>query len=478
MKKQSQSTDSKRTNEDWKGRFRGKLDPEALAFSSSMPVDRRLFREDIEGSIAHLRMLAKQKIVPHGEARLMEKALIRIRKEIERGDFRFEQADSDGRFTAEDIHMAIEQRLTELVGDFGGKLHTARSRNDQIALDERLYLRTTIVGIQNSLRSLQRAVYGTADSNADVVMPGYTHLQRAQPIFLAHHLLAYVAMLDRDYGRFSDCLKRANRSPLGAGALAGTSFPIDRAFVARSLGFEGPVENSIDAVSDRDALVEFLSACAITMMHVSRFAEDCILWSSEEWNFVEFADAFTTGSSIMPQKKNPDMAELVRGKTGRVYGDLIALLTVMKGLPLAYNRDMQEDKEPLFDAADTVRRSLDIFSGLISGARFRKARFEGESDFLLATELADYLVRKGVPFRQAHATVGRIVQECLFQNCLLKELPLTTYRRYSVHFDKDLWKILDLRASLQLKKSAGSTAPSEVKKAFNVWEKILWPKKR
>ena len=478
MKNRSRSGAPERPLSAWQGRFRGKLDPGALAFSSSLPVDRHLFREDIEGSLAHLRMLARRKIIPAGEARRMEQALLRIRDEIERGEFRFDRTDDDGRFTAEDIHMAIEQRLCELTGDIGGKLHTARSRNDQIALDERLYLRTAIAGIRSAIRRFQQAVHHTAERHADVVMPGYTHLQRAQPILLAHHLLAYVEMLDRDRDRFGDCARRSGRSPLGAGALAGTSFPIDRQSVARMLGFAGPVPNSIDAVSDRDSLVEFLAACSILMMHLSRFAEDCILWSSEEWRFAEFGDAFTTGSSIMPQKKNPDMAELIRGKTGRVYGDLVALLTVMKGLPLAYNRDMQEDKEPLFDAADTVRRSLDVFAGMIASAKFDKGRFENESDLLLATELADYLVRKGVPFRQAHATVGRIVQECILRNCSLKELPLATYRRFSGHFDRDLWKILNLRASLKMKKSAGSTSPAEVRKSLASWNRILRSRSR
>jgi argininosuccinate lyase len=457
----------------WNGRFRVPLDPEALAYSSSLKVDRRLYREDIEGSIAHVRMLASRKILPKGQAATIERALRRIAKEIEQGIFRPGVRPRGGRFVAEDIHMAIEQRLIEKVGPLGGALHTARSRNDQIALDERLYLRSAIATVQERIRKAQRALHRQAEQHRDVVMPGYTHLQRAQPILLAHHLLAYVAMFDRDHERFGDCRKRVNRSPLGAGAMAGTSFPISREAVARSLGFDGLVENSIDAVSDRDVLIEFISSCAVTMMHLSRCAEDLILWSSEEWLFVEIGEEFTTGSSIMPQKKNPDMAELMRGKTGRVYGDLMALLTIMKGLPLSYNRDLQEDKEPLFDAADTVERSLAVFAGMVGSLRFNADRFEDESDFLLATELADYLVRKGMPFRTAHAAVGSLVRECVARQCSLKELPLAVYRRHSSLFSKDLWKILHLRASLRLKRSTGSTSPHEVGKALRRWKQRL-----
>jgi argininosuccinate lyase len=459
----------------WNGRFRKPLDAEALAFSTSLGVDHRLYREDIEGSLAHVAMLAKQKIVTGREAALISQALRGILREIQTGVFNLEHAGKGGRFTAEDVHMAIEGRLIKKIGRTGGKLHTARSRNDQVALDERLYLVREGVTTMAALRALQRSLLSLAQRNRDIVMPGYTHMQRAQPVLLAHHLLAYVSMFDRDHGRFTDCLKRISVSPLGAGALAGTSFPIHRKKVARTLKLDGIVENSIDAVSDRDGLIEFIAACSVTMMHLSRMAEELVLWSSQEWRFVEIGDEFTTGSSIMPQKKNPDMAELVRGKSGRVYGDLMALLTVMKGLPLAYNRDLQEDKEPLFDAADTTGRSIRIMARMLRSVRFNAERFleEMSGDFLLATELADYLVRKGVPFREAHETVGIIVGECSRRGVSLRELPLEEYRRRSKAFGKDLYPILDPRASLKMKKSSGSTSPKEVEKAIRVWEKRL-----
>ncbi|MBI3189752.1 MAG: argininosuccinate lyase [Ignavibacteriales bacterium] len=460
----------------WNGRFKKPLHPEALKFSSSLSVDKRLFEEDIEGSLSHVAMLAKQKIIAKVDAAKIQKALKEIREEIRSGKLSFEKMLSGkNRFVAEDIHMAIEHRLMEKVGELGGKLHTARSRNDQIALDERLYLRKAITGIKKEIRQLLKAFLRKAEQSQHVIMPGYTHLQHAQPVLLAHHLLAYVSMFERDYERFDDCLKRVNRSPLGAGALAGTSFPIDRKFVAGELGFNGVIENSIDAVSDRDVHIEFLSACAITMMHLSRFAEEMILWTSSEWNFAEIGDEFTTGSSIMPQKKNPDMAELVRGKTGRVYGNLISLLTVMKGLPLAYNRDMQEDKEPLFDSADTLSDCLKISSAMLKTVTFNKERFEKElqTDFTLATELADYLVRKGLPFRKAHAVVGAIVQKCLKEKKTLNRLSLKEYQTFSKEFTNDVYRILEPETSLQLKKSFGSTSPREVKRAIEKRKKFL-----
>jgi argininosuccinate lyase len=460
----------------WNGRFRSPLDPTALKFSSSLDVDKQLYREDIEGSLAHVAMLAKQKIISTRDAAAIRKALREIERETAEGKLTLNgQSSKKERFVAEDIHMAIEQRLVEKTGPVGGKLHTARSRNDQIALDERLYLRRTAQHILKLIRQLQKTFVAKASQYDSVLMPGYTHLQRAQPILLAHHLLAYVSMLDRDHERFSDLVKRVNRSPLGAGALAGTPHPIDRDAVARALGFSGLVENSIDAVSDRDVLIEFIAHCSIVMMHLSRFAEELVLWSSHEWHFAEIADAFTTGSSIMPQKKNPDMAELVRGKTGRVYGDLMALLTVMKGLPLAYNRDMQEDKEPLFDAANTVADSLTICSSMLRTVKFDAKRFEKElaSDSLLATELADYLVRKGMPFRKAHSIVGDLVRVCAGKMSSLAELPLSGYQKYSTLFKNDVYKMLDPRASLSRKRSAGSTSPKEVQKAIRGWMKKL-----
>ena len=344
---------------EWKGRFRDPLDAEALEFSSSLPVDRRLVREDIAGSLAHVAMLAARKIIPGNDAKKIAHGLKEILREIDAGNDAWLTAHSgSGRFVADDVHMAVEQRLTEKIGNAGARLHTARSRNDQVALDVRLFLRHAIDISVVSLRRVQGSLLRKAVQYKSVVMPGYTHLQRAQPVLLPHHLLAYVEMFERDRTRLLDCRKRANKSPLGAAALAGTSFPIDRRRVARQLHFDGVVENSIDAVSDRDAVLEFVSAAAVTMMHASRLAEELVLWTSHEWRFAAIGDAFATGSSIMPQKKNPDMAELIRGKTGRVYGDLVTLLTIMKGLPLAYNRDMQEDKEPLFDAADTVVASI------------------------------------------------------------------------------------------------------------------------
>jgi argininosuccinate lyase len=460
----------------WQSRFAGGLHPEALAFSSSLAVDGRLYAEDIEGSLAHVTMLAQRGIIPSRDAARIRKALRAVKREIASGSkpLRVNGAKG-GRFVAEDVHMAVEQRVIDKVGVRGGMLHTARSRNDQIALDERLYLRTAGRTIITRLSGLERALAASAQRHIGVIMPGYTHLQRAQPVLLAHHLLAYVAMLERDKERFRDCLRRADASPLGAAALAGTSFPIDRRSVARTVRLQGIVENSIDAVSDRDAVIEFVAGGAITMMHLSRLAEELVLWSSREWGFAEIGDAFTTGSSIMPQKKNPDMAELVRGKTGRVYGSLIALLTMMKALPLAYNRDMQEDKEPLFDTADTLAVSLRIMTLMVSSTKFNRNRFEAElrSDMLLATELADYLVRKRMPFRSAHAIVGSIVKTCLSRSIQLHELPLAEYRRFCPLFARDIAGLFDPRASILRKRSAGSTSPREVVQALRKWQKVL-----
>jgi argininosuccinate lyase len=458
------------------GRFRKPLDPEALAYSSSLAVDRRLFREDIEGSIAHVTMLARQGIVSAADARAICSGLRAIRKEIRSGGFWVKPAGrGTNRLAADDVHMAIEQRLIEKIGPRGGLLHTARSRNDQVALDERLYLRSAAESIRLEARRLQKALVRKARAYQTVVMPGYTHLQRAQPVLLAHHLLAYVEMLERDRQRFADCIGRAARSPLGAAALAGTPFPVDRAGVARALGLPGIVENSLDAVSDRDAVIECIAACAITMMHLSRLAEELVLWNSSEWHFIAIGEKFTTGSSIMPQKQNPDMAELVRGKTGRVYGDLMALLTVMKGLPLAYNRDMQEDKEPLFDAVDTATASLHIMARMMATVTFDPDRFAEElrNDFLLATELADYLVRKGMPFRKAHGVAGEIVQECAASGRSLRDLPLERYREHAREFRDDVYGVLDPHASVARKRSAGSTSPEEVEKALRRWGKKL-----
>lgn len=458
------------------GRFRKPLDPEALTYSSSLAVDRRLFREDIEGSIAHVTMLARQGIISAGDARVIRSGLHAIRREIESGGFWVTPAGRGAnRLAADDVHMAIEERLIAKIGSRGGLLHTARSRNDQVALDERLYIRSAAESIRHEARRLQKALVRKARAHRTVVMPGYTHLQRAQPVLLAHHLLAYVEMLERDRERFADCIRRGARSPLGAAALAGTPFPVDRAGVARQLDLLGIVENSLDAVGDRDVLIECIAACAITMMHLSRLAEELVLWNSAEWHFIAIGEEFTTGSSIMPQKQNPDMAELVRGKTGRVYGDLMALLTVMKGLPLAYNRDMQEDKEPLFDAVDTARASLSIMARMMATVSFDRGRFTEElrNDFLLATELADYLVRKGMPFRKAHGVAGEIVRECVASGLSLSDLPLERYRKFAGEFRADVYGVLDPYSSVARKRSAGSTSPKEVEKALRRWEKKL-----
>ena len=460
----------------WSNRFCKPPHPEALKFSSSIEFDKRLYHEDIEGSLAHVAMLAKQSIITRGDCRKITAALRAIRREIDSGKFLSDAAlKRNKKNRPEDIHMAIERRLIERVGPVGGLLHTARSRNDQVALDERLFLRGAITTIRQNIRQLQKSLLSTAESYHDLLMPGYTHQQRAQPILLAHHLLAYVSMLHRDGDRFEDCLRRVERSPLGAAALAGTSFPIDRKFVATLLDFPSIEMNSIDAVSDRDVQIEFLSACSITMMHLSRFAGEIILWSSTEWNFLELGDEFTTGSSIMPQKKNPDIAELVRGKTGRVYGDLLALLTIMKGLPLAYNRDMQEDKEPLFDAADTVGRSLRLSALMVKSCKFNRDRFtkELDADFSLATELADYLTGKAMPFRTAHAIVAKIVRDCLARNIQLNELTLKEFNSYSKLFRKDVFKSLSARHSIEQKRSVGSTSPNEVRKSIRYWKKVF-----
>ncbi len=452
----------------WDSRFKKALADITVRFSSSIDVDKRLYREDIEGSLAHVEMLVARKILTADEGKKITKGLLEIQKEIER-----EKIDFPWR--KEDVHMAMESRLIQKIGAVGGKLHTARSRNDQIALDERLYLRKTINEISQLIRKFQKTLVNKAEQYFDLIIPGYTHTQRAQPILFSHHLLAHISMLERDLQRFQDCHKRVNRSPLGVAALAGTSFPIDREAVARKLRFDGVVENSIDAVSDRDFIAEFLSACAITMMHLSRFAEELVWWSSSEFHFAEIGDKFATGSSIMPQKKNPDIAELIRGKTGRVYGDLIALLTVMKGLPLSYNRDMQEDKEPMFDAADTVKSCLEIFNAMLRQTEFNRDRFSEElqKDFLTATEIADYLVRKGVPFRQAHSIAGKIVSQCEGRKIALTDLSLPEYKKFSPKFEKDIYQCIDPTFSVQQKKSLGSTSPKEVKKAIREWKRLL-----
>ncbi len=448
-----------RRHKAWAGRLTAPTHHLVESFTSSFPFDRRLYAHDIAGSIAHCEMLARQRIIPKPDARQIVAALRRIETEFDTGTFRASPAD-------EDVHMAVERRLIEKIGAVGGKLHTARSRNDQVALDLRLYLRAEITAIVASLRHLRRALATLAGRNRDVIFPGYTHLQPAQPVLFAHHCLAYAEMLARDEGRFLDCLKRLDVLPLGSGALAGTTFPIDRAYVARRLGFRAVSANSMDAVSDRDFAAEFLCACAILGMHLSRFAEDLILWSSQAFGFVDLPDAFATGSSIMPQKKNPDVAELIRGKTGRLYGNLLGLLTTLKGLPMTYNRDLQEDKEPVFDSVDTIKGSLEILSALVPRLRVNRERMRAAAiaGYTLATELADYLATKGVPFRDAHGIVAAIVRHCLAEKRVLQELTPAELRRFSRHFGADAKQWLSAEAAVRRRTATGGTSPDNVRR--------------
>jgi argininosuccinate lyase len=445
----------------WGGRFGADTNRQVEAFTASIQFDQRLAPHDIQGSIAHARMLGKCGILAKDEVEAIVKGLIEIGEEIVQGSFRIDPA-------LEDIHMHVERRLIEKIGDVGGKLHTARSRNDQVALDLRLYLREAIGQIRDQLRTLQEVLVAKAEVNLDTVMPGYTHLQRAQPILLAHHLLAYFEMFQRDRDRLADCLVRVNVLPLGAAALAGTTFPIDRAYTAKLLDFPRIAANSEDAVSDRDFAVEFLACGAILAMHVSRLAEELVLWASPEFGFLELPDAFATGSSIMPQKKNPDVAELARGKTGRVYGALVALLTLLKGLPLSYNRDLQEDKEPVFDAVDTIQQTLAVLPPMLKAINYHPERMRAAAadGFLNATDLADYLVTKGVPFRQAHEIVGRIVQECLESRQRLEDLPLERLRHFSRSFGADVQKYISLEACVERRRSAGGTSSRLVGEAI------------
>jgi argininosuccinate lyase len=437
----------------WGGRFSQPTHELVEHFTASILFDRRLYAYDIQGSIAHCRMLARCDIITHDEASAIIHGLQEIESEIERGEFVF-----DVRW--EDIHMHIERRLIEKVGPVGGKLHTARSRNDQVALDVRLYLRDEIRTILHDIRQLQRTLIDVAERHLDVIMPGYTHLQRAQPIRLAHHLLAYDEMLERDHQRFADCLTRVNVLPLGAGALATSTYPIDRAYVAHLLDFPAIAENSLDAVGDRDFVIECCADAALVMMHLSRLSQELTLWCSAEFGFIELSDAFSTGSSIMPQKKNPDVAELVRGKTGRVYGHLQGVLTVMKGLPLAYNSDMQEDKEALFDVIDTVKACLRVFAPMLATLSFcpERMRRVASEGFGTATDMADYLAAKGLPFRQAHEVVGRIVRHCLDRQQTLDGLSLEELHAFSPLFESDVYEAIALDASVDRRQVRGGPA--------------------
>ena len=441
----------------WAGRAQEQLDQTADDFNSSIAVDQRMAEQDITGSIAHAKMLAAQGILDAGEVEKIIQGLEGILNDLKAGSLAIDPA-------AEDIHMFVEQVLTERIGDAGKRLHTARSRNDQVAVDLRLYLRQRSAGLVQQLKALMSVIADQAEANSDAIVPGYTHLQRAQPILFAHHLLAYAMMFSRDVTRLQDAAKRMNESPLGACALAGTTYPTSRQMTAQLLGFDGPCRNSIDAVSDRDFCVELLAALSTIMMHLSRFSEEIILWCSWEFHFVELSDAYTTGSSIMPQKKNADMAELVRGKTGRVYGDLMGTLTMLKGLPLAYNKDMQEDKESIFDAFDTVSHCLEVFTPMLQTMKTRKDKMykAAQEGFINATDLADYLTRKGMPFRAAYKLTGALVAECIRTGQVLETVPLERYRELSDLFEQDVYEAIDLKTCVEKRISEGGTGKASV----------------
>ncbi len=442
----------------WTGRFKKPINEIADKFNASITFDSRMIKQDIFGSVAHAKMLAKQSIIPQNEADLIVETLTAILADIEQGTLQID-------FSCEDVHMFVEQELTARLGDVGKKLHTARSRNDQVALDLRMYLRDQTLEIIELIKENIRAILSVAEANTDAVMPGYTHLQRAQPISFAQHLLAYASMLLRDVDRLSDALKRLNVSPIGSCALAGTTFDTDRAFEAELLGFSEPCINSIDGVSDRDFCLELMSDFAIAMMHLSRFSEEIVLWSSWEFRFVELDDSFTTGSSIMPQKKNSDIAELVRGKTGRVYGDLMALLTTLKGLPLAYNKDMQEDKEGIFDAVDTLKICLEVFAPMVESMSVKKDNMlaAAKEGFINATDLADYLAKKGVPFRTAYKITGEIVAYCIDNNKDLESMEIGEFKAFSPVFEDDLYGEISLEACLKKRSSFGGTSPASTR---------------
>ncbi|MEK7777333.1 MAG: argininosuccinate lyase [Chloroflexota bacterium] len=430
------------------------------SYTSSIHYDRRLYKEDIAGSVAHARMLARQGIISQKDAKAIVDGLAAIQEEIASEAFPWKPE-------LEDIHMNIEARLFEKIGDAAGRLHTARSRNDQVAVDMRLFAKEAIQETEERIRKLQRSLVDVTEANKQVILPGYTHLQRAQPVLLAHHLLAYFHMLQRDKERFQECYRRADVLPLGSGALAGVPYPIDREFLARELGFSRISDNSMDAVSDRDYLVEYMANAALCMAHISRLGEEIVLWSSQEFDFIRLDDHYTTGSSIMPQKRNPDFAELARGKTGRVYGNLVALLTVLKGLPLTYNRDLQEDKEGFFDTVDTLQATLEVMAGMVGTMHVnpKRMRQAAEESYILATDLADYLVAKGVHFREAHGIVAKLSEYSTEQGKLFKDLTLAEYRRFSPHFDQGVYKVT-LESSIAARDVPGGTAPTQVERAL------------
>lgn len=457
----------------WGGRFSKTTDEMINEFQASIGFDRRMYREDIAGSLAHAAMLAKVGILSEEDRAAIEKGLKDILAQIEHGDFDFSVA-------LEDIHMNIEKRLTDAIGDAGSRLHTARSRNDQVALDTHLFVRHAVVDVMAHIRALQQALTESAAQHRDVIMPGYTHLQRAQPILFSHHLMAYFGMLARDFERFRGVYARTDIMPLGAGALAGTTLPIDRQFVAQRLHFERIYTNSLDAVSDRDYILEFLSAASILMVHLSRLSEEIILWCSREFSFVELDDAHCTGSSMMPQKKNPDVSELVRGKTGRVVGHLMAMLMAVKGLPLAYNKDLQEDKEGLFDTIDTVKFSLAVYAQLIRGMKLREdvMRHAVEADYSNATDLADYLVRKGLPFRKAHAVAGQAVALCIARGIYLAELPIADYQQLSPLFAEDIYDAISPETCVSCRNSYGGTSYEQAEMQLEAAKNLMTEEER
>ncbi|MBW8351432.1 argininosuccinate lyase [Bacillus sp. IITD106] len=442
----------------WGGRFSKSSEQWIEEFGASISFDQELVLEDIEGSIAHVKMLGKSNIISLDESEQIAAGLLKLKQKAEAGELQYSISE-------EDIHLNLEKMLIEKIGPVGGKLHTGRSRNDQVATDMHLYLKKQVLAIMEHIKELQTALLEQAEKNVETVFPGYTHLQRAQPVSFAHHMLAYFWMLKRDYERFQDSLKRIDISPLGASALAGTTFPIDRFYTAEQLGFSSVYENSMDAVSDRDFVVEFLSNSALTITHLSRLAEEIILWTSKEFSFIELDDAYATGSSIMPQKKNPDMAELIRGKSGRVIGNLVGMLTVLKGLPLTYNKDMQEDKEGMFDTVHTMIGSLKIFTGMINTMTVKNEEMEVavNQDFSNATELADYLAAKGIPFREAHEIVGKLVLTCIQQNCYLLDLPLDQLQEACSKIEEDVFVILSPREAVKRRNSYGGTGFDQVK---------------
>lgn len=452
----------------WKGRFAQETSALVQRYGESVSFDWRLYAHDIAGSIAHSKGLLKAGIITAEEQSQIESGLLAIRAEIEKGDFEFKEA-------LEDVHMNIEAELTKRIGPAGAKLHTARSRNDQVATDVRLYCRSCIDAILQLTRAMQAALVECAERGGEAVMPGYTHLQRGQPVFFAHHLLAYVEMLERDAARLADCRQRLNVMPLGSGALAGSTIILDREFVASHLGFDGVTQNSMDAVSDRDFVAELLFAISMIGVHLSRLSEDVILWASAEFAFVTLSDAHTTGSSLMPQKKNPDVAELTRGKSARLIGNLMSLLTLIKGLPMTYNRDLQEDKEPLFDSIDTVSLALEVFTEMVSGMDVNRAKTEAAASdpMLLATDLADYLVNHGVPFRQAHEVIGKLVAYSIAEKKAFGDMSLAEFQTFSKAFEADVMACLNLKTALEARKGIGAPSPQNVAHQLARWRKAL-----